>query len=209
LLCQPGFVKFNSLTMSNENNQVSSLSLLQDSVARITRDPSSGNEDDREVEAFTNQSRPLQQPETPPPALQHLATPDRGSSESDFSSYSPSTDVLSAVEVLSGPYQRGMEALIHTTAKNEITRDAQFSMSLAQRKMELSYLGEDDLITRYLRSHIAPAAPVVRPTPMNFLPPPSVATPLKVEDTFSWHYWTPMRPSLDLLSRPAVCLRGW
>jgi hypothetical protein len=77
--------------------------------------------------------------------------------------------------------------------------------------MELSYLDEDDLISRYLRSHIVPATPVIRPTPMNFLPPPLTEMPLKVEDTFSWNYWsssmveTEPFPSLyEIVRRPSL-----
>jgi hypothetical protein len=57
-------------------------------------------------------------------------------------------------------------------------------------------LSEDDLLVRYHQSHIAMEVPATRPEPPCFLPPPFVAhDPLRVEDTFSWVFWTATRPN--------------
>ncbi len=118
------------------------------------------------------------------------------------------------VEVnLSGPFLRGIDSLIHETAKNEMLRDYHFSRVLAQKKKELSQLSEDDLLTRYHRSHIVVETPATRAEPPCFLPPPFVAhNPLQVEDTFSWVFWTATRPSelepyptaYEIVRRPSI-----
>jgi len=41
-----------------------------------------------------------------------------------------------------GPYLRGIDSLIHETAKNEMLRDYHFSRVLAKKRKELSKLNE-------------------------------------------------------------------
>ncbi len=167
------------------------------------------------MESFSTGFRPLS-PETPPPTLHYVSTEGQGSISAELSDvYTTASDSeldsLSPTESVSVPYKRGMEALIHATAKNEMFRDLQFSRALALKKSELSALSENDLIRRYNQSHVTPNEPIVRPTPLNLLPSSTATTPMRVEDTFSWVFWTstlnemePFPPLYEVVERPSI-----
>lgn len=206
--------------MSSDPKIPSPLEQLQEASDRIIRDQNRGaplddvSGADREVETFSSQFRTLS-PETPPPRLHYISTQSQGSTSVEPSdSYLTTSDSdlsLSPTENLSAAYKRGIDGLIRATAKNEMFRDPQFSNAMAQRKSELCALSENDLIHRYIRSRAMPAESIARPTLPNLQPPSTTTTPMKVEDTFSWRYWTSalneaelFPPMYEVVRRPSI-----